>query len=97
MDAKAKIATTLDILKDFSETNETLDQCLQLALRQPPPGKQLVLMTDGGFLAAGYAVLTEDNPDQRCTSTRKTYAPMAFVSKTYIPSQIQMTSSAKET
>ena len=71
-DAKAKISITPDIMKDFREINEALDRSCQLALRQPLPGKQLVLMTDASFQAAGYAVLIEDDPSQKYTSTRKT-------------------------
>ena len=36
--------------------NEAYDRCFQLALRQPLPGKQFVLMTDASYQAAGYAV-----------------------------------------
>ena len=93
---KIKISITPDIMKEFREINEVLDRCCQLALRQPLPGKQLVLMTDASFQAAGYAVLIEDNPKQKYTSTRKTYAPIAYGSKTYSPSQIQMSFYAKE-
>ena len=70
-------------MKEFREINEALDRCCQLALRQPLPGKQLVLMTDASFQAAGYAVLIEDDPNQKYTSTRKTYAPTAYGSKPY--------------
>ena len=95
-DAKTKILITPDIMKEFREINEALDRCCQLALRQPLPGKQLVLMTDASFQAAGYAVLIEDDPNQRYTSTRKTYAPIAYGSKTYSRSQIKMSTYAKE-
>ena len=95
-DAKTKIPITPDIMKEFREINEALDRCCQLALRQPLPGKQLVLMTDASFQAAGYAVLIEDDPNQKYTSTRKTYAPIAYDSKTYSPSQIKMSIYAKE-
>ena len=81
-DAKAKVPIIPDIMKEFREVNEALDRCCQLALRQPLPGKQLVLMTDASFQAAGYAVLIEDDPNQKYTSTRKTYAPIAYGSKT---------------
>ena len=57
-------------MKEFREINEALDRCCQLALRQPLPGKQLVLMTDASFQAAGYAVLIEDDPNQKYTSQR---------------------------
>ena len=77
-------------MKEFQEIHEALDQCCQLALRQPLPGKQLVLMADAIFETAGYAVLIEDDPNLKYTSTRKTYAPIAYGSKTYSPSQIKM-------
>ena len=95
-DTKAKIPITPDIMKELREINEALDRCCQLALRQPLPGKQLVLMTDASFQAAGYAVLIEDDPNQKNTSIRKTYAPIAHGSKTYSPSQIKMSIYAKE-
>ena len=38
-------------------------------------------MTDARFEAAGYAVLIEDDPNQKYTSTRKTYDPIAYGSK----------------
>ena len=71
-DAKTKIPISPDIMKEFREMNEALDRCCQLSLRQPLPGKQLVLMTDASFQAAGYAVLIEDDPNQKYTTTRKT-------------------------
>ena len=79
-------------MKDFKEINEALDRCCQLALHQPLPGKQLVLMTDAIFQATGYAVLIEDDPNQKYTST---YAPIAYGSKTYTPSQIKTSTHAK--
>ena len=83
-------------MKEFREIKEALARCCQLALRQPIPGKELVLMTDASFQAAGFAVLFEDDPNQKYTSTRKTYAPIAYGSKTYSPSQIKMSIYAKE-
>ena len=53
----------------------------QLALKQPIPGKQLVLMTDASFRSAGYALMIEDNPDQKIQSKRKTYAPWHLAPK----------------
>ena len=95
-DAKTKIPITPAIMKEFRKKNAALDRCCQLALRQPLPGKQLVLMTDASFQAAGYAVLIEDDPNQKYTSTYKTYAPIAYGSKAYSPSQIKMSIYAKE-
>ena len=83
-------------MKEFRERNGALDRCCQLALRQPLPGKQLVLMADASFQAAGYAVLSEDDPNQKYTSTRKAYAAIAHGSKAYTPPQIQMSINAKE-
>ena len=74
-DAKTKLPIAPDIMEEFREINEALDQCCQLALRQPLPCRQLVLMTNARFQAAGYAVLIEDDPNQKYTTTRKTYAP----------------------
>ena len=53
-------------------------------------------MTDASFQAAGYAVLIEDDPNQKYTSTRKTYALIDYGSKTYSPSKIKMSPYAKE-
>ena len=53
-------------------------------------------MTDASFQVASYAVLIEDDPNQKYTSTRKTYAPIAYGSKTYSPTQIKMSIYAKE-
>ena len=53
-------------------------------------------MTDASFTAAGYAILTEDDPNQKFTSVNKSYAPIAFGSKTFIPSQLKMSIYAKE-
>ena len=95
-DAKSKILITPDIMKQFREINEALDRCCQLKLRQLIPDKQLVLMTDASFQAAGHAVLIEDDPNQKYISTRKTHSPIAYGSKTYSPSQIKMSIYAKE-
>ena len=46
-------------------------------------------MTDANFQLARYAVLTEDDPNQKFTSTRKTYAPVADGSKTFPLSQLK--------
>ena len=53
-------------------------------------------MTDASFQAAGYAVLIEDDPNHRYTSTRKTYALVVYGSKTCTPSQIKMSNYAKD-
>ena len=47
-------------------------------MKQPIPKKQLVLMMDAWFRNAGYALMIEDNPDQKIESKLKTYAHVAF-------------------
>ena len=71
------------------------DAC-QLALKQPIPGKQLVLKTDASFRSAGYALMIADNPDQKIQSKRNTYAPVAFGSKVFSPAQLKMSIYSKE-
>ena len=55
-------------------------------------------MSDESFTAAGYAIMTEDdlNQKQKLQSKRKTYAPKAFGSKTINPTQTKLSISAKE-
>ena len=71
------------------------DAC-ELALKQPIPGKQFVLMTDASFRNAGYALMIEDNTDQKNQSRLKTYAPVAFGSKIFSPAQLKMSIYSKE-
>ena len=91
-----KVLVTSELIEQFNEINRDLDRCSQLALRQPLPNRQLVLMTDASFTAAGYAILTEDDPSLKFTSVKKSYAPIAYGSKTFIPSQLKMSIYAKE-
>ena len=72
---------TSELKETFDSVNKALSEACALALKQPIPGKQLVLMTDTSFKSAGYALMIEDNPDQEIQSKRKTYAPVAFGSK----------------
>ena len=53
-------------------------------------------MTDASFSAAGYAVLIEDHPMEKYTSTRKAFAPVAYGSKTFSPAQLKMSIYVKE-
>ena len=91
-----KVLVTQELVEHFNEINRDLDRCSQLALKQPLPKKQLVLMTDASFTAAGYAILTEDDPNQKYTSVKKSYAPIAYGSKFFTPSQLKMSIYAKE-
>ena len=91
-----KVLVTSELIEQFNEINRDLDRCSQLALRQPLPNRQLVLVTDASFTAAGYAILIEDDPNQKFTSVKKSYAPIAYGSKTFIPPQLKMSIYAKE-
>ena len=84
------------VLDTFNELNEQLEKSCSLALKQPIKNKQLILMTDASFAAAGYAIMIEDDPNQKLQSRRKTYAPIAFGSKTFNPTQLKMSIYAKE-
>ena len=46
-------------------------------------------MTDASFTAAGYAIMIEDNADQKLQSRRKTFAPIAFGSESFNPTQLK--------
>ena len=93
---KGKVIIIRELMNEFREINDVLDKCFQLALRQPLPDKQITLRTDASFQTAGYAGLTEDDPNQKLTSTRKIYAPVAYGSKTFTPSQIKISIYAKK-
>ena len=45
-------------------------------------------MTDASFRNAGYALMTQENPDQDIQSKRKTYTPVAFETK-FFPLKIK--------
>ena len=91
-----KVLVSKELVQQFEEINRALDKCCDLALQQSIPNKQIALMTDASFGAAGYAVLIEDDPNQKFTSLRKSYAPVAYGSKTFNPAQIKMSIYAKE-
>ena len=91
-----KVLVTPDLLGKFTEINEALDRCCELALKQPLPNKQIALMTDASFSTAGYAVLIEDDPLEKYTSTRKAFALVAYGSKTLSPTQLKLSIYAKE-
>ena len=52
---------TSELKETFNSVNKVLCDACQLALKQPIP----VLMTDASFRSAGYALMIEDNPDQK--------------------------------
>ena len=90
------INITLALKETFDSVNKALSDACELALKQPIPGKQLVLMTDASFRSAGYALMIEDNPNQKIQSKRKTYAPVAFGCKIFPPAQLKLSIYSKE-
>ena len=85
-----------ELISNFEAINKSLDNACGLWLKQPLPNRQYVLMTDANFKNAGYALMTEEDPEQKITSTKKTYASVAFGSKTFSPSQLKMSIYAEE-
>ena len=83
------INVTSGLKETIDTVNKALSDACELALKQPIPGKQLVLRTYASFRSAGYALMIEDNPDQKKQSKRKTYAPVAFDSKIFSPAQLK--------
>ena len=96
MKADVPINITSELKETFDSVNKVVSDACQLALKQPIPGKQLVLLTGASFRSAGYALMIEDNPDQKIQSKRKAYAPVAFGSKVFSPAQLKMSTYSKE-
>ena len=90
------INITSELKETIDSVNKPPSDACELALKQTIPGKQLVLMTDASFRSAGYALMIEDNPNQKIQSKRKTYAPVAFGSKIFSPGQLKMSVYSKE-
>ena len=90
------INITSDLKETFDSVNKALGDACELALKQPISGKQLVLMTDASLRSEGYALMIEDNPDQKIQSKRKTYAPVAFGSKIFSPAHFKKSMYSKE-
>ena len=78
---EAPINIRSELKKTFDSVNKALSDACELALKQSTPGKQLVLMTDASFRSAGYALMIEDDPDQKIQSKRKTYPPWHLAEK----------------
>ena len=89
------INLTLELKETFASAKLVPSDVSELALKQPIPEKQLVVMTDASFRSAGYALMIEDNPDQKIQSKRKTHAPVTFRSKISSPAQLKMSINSK--
>ena len=93
----SKFYIPTNLVEDFANLNKLLENSCQLALKQPLKNKQLIVMSDASFTAAGgYAIMIGDDPNQKLQSKCKTYAPIAFGSKTFDPTQTEMSIYAKE-
>ena len=90
------INITSELKEKFNSVNEAVSDACELALKQPIPGKQLVLKTDASLRSAGFALVIEDNPDQKIQSKRNTYAPEAFGSS-FSSAQLKMSRYSKRT
>ena len=53
-------------------------------------------MTVASFRASGYALMIEENDEQKLLSKRKTFAPVAFGSLVFSPAQLKMSIYCKE-
>ena len=67
-----------------------------LTLNETTHSWETVLMTDASFRSAGYALMVEDNLDQKIQSKRKTFAPLVFGSKIFSPAQLKMPNYSKD-
>ena len=79
------INITPELKETFDSVNKAFSDSCELALKEPIPVKQLDLMADASFRSARYALIIKNNPDQKIKSKRKTYAPVAFGSKSFSP------------
>ena len=94
--AEVPINITSELNETFNSINKVLSDACQLALKQPVPEEQLVLMADASLRSAGYGFMIENNPDQKIQLKRKTFAPVAFGSKLFTPAQLKMSNYSKE-
>ena len=75
------INITSELEEIFDSVNKALSDACELALKQPIPGKQLVLMTDASFRSAGYALMIEDNPNQKYSQIGRRTPPWRLALK----------------
>ena len=66
----SKFYVPTNFVEDFTNLNKILDNSCQLALTQPLRSKQLIVMSDASFTAAGYAITIEDDPNQNTIQTQ---------------------------
>ena len=96
LETEVPIKITSELREKLDSVNKALCDACELALKHNSAGKQLVLMTDASFISAGFALMIEENPNQKIQSKRKTYAPVAFGSKIFAPAQLEVSMYSKE-
>ena len=79
------INITSELMETFDSVKKALNDACQLALKQPIPGKQLILTTDATFRSARYALMIADNPDQKKTIKAKNISPRGVWLKSFLP------------
>ena len=57
MKTEVPINITPELKETFNAVNRAPSDACELALKQPNPAKQLVLMTGASFRSAGYALM----------------------------------------
>ena len=60
-----KFYLSTKLTSSSEQLNNLLLQSCQMALKQPLKDKQLIVMSDASFTAAGYAIMVEDDPQQK--------------------------------
>ena len=80
---------TSELKKAFNSVDKALTDACEPELKQPFPGKRLVMMTDTNFRRAGYAIMIEHKPDYKIQPKKNTYAPKAFELKLISPAQFR--------
>ena len=87
--AEVPIDITSELKETFDSVNKALSDACELALKEPIPGKQLVLMTDASFRSAGYALMIEDNPNQKNPIKKENVHICRIWIKRFFPSTAQ--------
>ena len=73
-----------DLTEVFEHFNKLLLQSCQMTQKQPIKDKQVILLSEASFTAAGHAIMMKLT-QQKLQSKRKTYAPTASGSKLLKP------------
>ena len=72
---------TSELEETFDSINRVLSDACQLTLKQPIPGKQLILMTDASFKNAGYALMIKTIPTRKYNQSGKRTPPWRLARK----------------